>query len=473
MCKFCKECLKTILVCVAVLCAIGCGQEHNGSRYKKYEVKIEGDTIYIKRPKKGYEPEIFYSILGHEIGRKHWCANYSDYTSLRLSDCVDSGLWVCDSTGFRRGRDRDRANAYSYEIATKGGLPVHFSDGVFDTTIFAKFNPLIGKVEISSQIISGPCLKIVPERETDACRKEIVSWLVNHRKYAEDQVVQEMVDVRCCLLGSKMYYIEDNKVFPRDVPIVTSLNNVQYRIKTNVEADHYYLIAMNICHHETDRYPKINKDLISELIISGFSEAESSSNEIFYCVNPNGEGGLLLLNLVAINNDWSYKVVPLGLVELDNEKPRVLGDDKESDGSEWALCCYAGWVPDVSIRLWEGHVYRSSYGMVYIETGDFRGNNVPFIITFRGDVESMTIRREIHHSYSRLKPGYKTIRFAQQESPIHFTYELDLALGDNYIPITVKDKRGNVTEYSYNIKMVPVEKSNPEVNINNDINVGN
>ena len=65
------------------------------------------------------------------------------------------------------------------------------------------------------------------------------------------------------------------------------------------------------------------------------------------------------------------------------------------------------------------------------------------------------------------------LRIAGRVERSYFTYELDLTVGDNYIPITVKDKRGNVTEYSYNIKMVPVEKSNPEVNINNNINVGN
>ncbi len=112
-------------------------------------------------------------------------------------------------------------------------------------------------------------------------------------------------------------------------------------------------------------------------------------------------------------------------------------------------------------------------GFVFIETGQFRGDNAQFSITYRGDVESMTIKREIHRSYSWLRPGSKTITFTNQKSPIHLTYALDLAIGDNYIPITVKDKRGNVTEYSYHIEMVQVEKTNPEINIDNNIDIWN
>ena len=110
-------------------------------------------------------------------------------------------------------------------------------------------------------------------------------------------------------------------------------------------------------------------------------------------------------------------------------------------------------------------------GWVHISTGQFRGDNAQFTISFGGDVESMTIKREIHRSYSWLSPGTKTIQLSGQTSPIHVTYALDLGIGDNYIPITVKDKRGNVTEYSYHIEMVQVEKTNPEINIDNNIDI--
>lgn len=72
-----------------------------------------------------------------------------------------------------------------------------------------------------------------------------------------------------------------------------------------------------------------------------------------------------------------------------------------------------------------------------------------------------------------LKPETKTIVLEDKKSPYRFTYELDLGIGDNYIPITVLDKYGNKTEYSLNIPMVAVEDKNPSINIDNNIDIWN
>lgn len=82
---------------------------------------------------------------------------------------------------------------------------------------------------------------------------------------------------------------------------------------------------------------------------------------------------------------------------------------------------------------------------------------------------NITIKREIKSSWTWLEPGKKTVTLSGKTSPIHFTYQLDLPIGDNFVPITVKDKRGNVREYSYKITMVAVEDNDPDININNNI----
>jgi len=55
------------------------------------------------------------------------------------------------------------------------------------------------------------------------------------------------------------------------------------------------------------------------------------------------------------------------------------------------------------------------------------------------------------------KPETKTIRLSDKESPYRFRYILDLFIGDNYIPITVTDKFGNSTNYTYKITMEEVK----------------
>ena len=112
---------------------------------------------------------------------------------------------------------------------------------------------------------------------------------------------------------------------------------------------------------------------------------------------------------------------------------------------------------------------------MYIATNMFRGNTANFQLGFSGDVQSISIKREIHRSYMRysLKPETKLITLENKKTPYHFTYELDLGIGDNYIPIKVVDKIGNVAEYSYKISMVQVENNNPQINVDNNIDIWN
>ena len=114
-------------------------------------------------------------------------------------------------------------------------------------------------------------------------------------------------------------------------------------------------------------------------------------------------------------------------------------------------------------------------GLLRISTNSFIGNHVNFEFSSfeNSDIESVSIKREIHRDYMKwsLKQETKVIKLSDKKSPYHFTYELDLGIGDNFIPITVTDKRGNKTEYTYKISMVRVEDNNPDINIDNNIDI--
>lgn len=96
---------------------------------------------------------------------------------------------------------------------------------------------------------------------------------------------------------------------------------------------------------------------------------------------------------------------------------------------------------------------------VRISNGDFRGNDTLFEVKFDSGIESISIKREIYHDYMRYsyRPETKTIKLSNKESPYRFRYVLDLFIGDNYIPITVTDKFGNSTNYTYKITMEEVK----------------
>ena len=56
-------------------------------------------------------------------------------------------------------------------------------------------------------------------------------------------------------------------------------------------------------------------------------------------------------------------------------------------------------------------------------------------------------------------------------SPHIFTYELHLEDGDNYVPVTITDLRGNKTEYKFNVACTMTRSNNPEINIDNNVDV--
>ena len=128
-------------------------------------------------------------------------------------------------------------------------------------------------------------------------------------------------------------------------------------------------------------------------------------------------------------------------------------------------------IDKLNIKIISPPLTQSISGNVWIDTEQFYGNRAKFIVEFEGDVESLTIKREAKHNYPWLRPGSKTIYFKGKTSPLHVEYELDLDLGINYIPIIVKDKRGNTTSYSLKIEMSLVDE--PSININNDIDIWN
>lgn len=256
-----------------------------------------------------------------------------------------------------------------------------------------------------------------------------------------------------------------------DIPIIKSFAGIRYNLSTNIKADYYYLLA-------TDSEEELN-EFIKEVSLNDFEMGETNMRNSVSCFRANEKGGYLTIFFIGLNKDWSKHIVPIGMVAIDNIKPSVLSDNSSveaflSSNSKNAqfedLILYSK-----GIRIAMPNKYPKISGQIYISTNSFRGNhaNFEFGLFENGDIESISIKREVHRDYMKrvMKPETKTIKLSDKKSPYHFTYELDLGIGDNYIPITVTDKRGNKTNYTYKISMVQVEDNDPDINIDNNINI--
>ena len=110
-------------------------------------------------------------------------------------------------------------------------------------------------------------------------------------------------------------------------------------------------------------------------------------------------------------------------------------------------------------------------GVVYLSTTGWSGTgNVSFQVNQRGDIKNITLVRE--ENLARwVGKGKKVINLQDVSSPYLFSYELDLDFGDNYLPVIVTDLRGNTSEYKHIIRCGPKPDNNPQINIENTINV--
>lgn len=439
---------------ICVFAAVSCNQQRNNLSKNIFGVDIKGDTLIVNSLSGGVQT-LSYSISGKPFLTK----GFSNSIRLDITDLIKG--------------DVQHVNEFAYTVATKGNLPIRFMVGEqLDTTIRVSFQVTAPTKSARTRIVSGPCLKLDIKGTSNSQEVEIKKWLFKHGTHADDATIHRMAQVVNILSASGYdeYVPEEENI----LPVLKNFRDARFKIQTDIKADYYYLYAAS-------EYSEIN-DFIAEEVSLNFQHAEKSPSAPFACFRPLDKGGILTIFFIAINKDWSRTIVPLGLVVIDNQKPYISSDNKTSFGGDVSFFSANSAQTSESDKKLIKEINASiSFpknrpvisGSVHIATGQFRGDDAQFTITFSGDVESMTIKREVHRSYSWLTPGTKTINFSGQTSPMHFTYALDLGIGDNYIPITVKDKRGNISTYSYHIEMVQVEKTNPEINIDNNIDIWN
>lgn len=412
---------KGILLLSTILTITSCGmnetQLKQSINYKDGTLSINIQSLKQHHLICEYLDEVFIDTL------------FNEPISLNLEDSLGIEYEFELFSGYKKYKK-------AYSLITKGYVPIHVNlDNKIDT-IFTKRVELSSENNLYARAIAGKICPIEKYYLSKEAQDDIREWL-DEDKYATALDMGRML--------TRMYPLSyiPTKFDSERQPIIPVLKNFigqKYEIESNLDADNYYLYApVNISDLNT---------FIQDMIENGFPSSVKNLNSTLPCFRGKGEGGRFVIFLIGINNDGTHRYIPIGLVAIDNVKPVV---------SEYSYYRSTGldYMHDCNLSLVKvPYLFPNLQEEVIISNGQFRGNDALFEVEFSPGIESISIKREIYHDYMRhYRPETKTIILSDKESPYYFRYVLDLFVGDNYIPITVTDKFGNSTNYTYKITM--------------------
>ena len=321
----------------------------------------------------------------------------------------------------------------------------------------------------STNVLQGRCAKLTGMYDAANIQEDIIRWLYrNNYKNVGDETINKM----------RLYLQELNRtdykeyITKEEIPIIKSFQGINYKISSNLTADNYYLFA---CRSE-----KEIEEFVEEMITLKFEGAIHSLSQSLSCYRSPSTSGTICIFLIGINNDWSYKTLPIGLICIDDVKPEVISNNIKPEfvellTSQKNSISKEGIVLDKNkIKVKASSELPSYTGYAYLDTREWSGNgiscNVNFVVNFGGDVKSITLIREGNLA-KWLSKGKKIIDLRAETSPYIFAYELHLEDGDNYVPIILTDLRGNEIKYQFNVGCQSEPNNSPQINIDNNVNV--
>ena len=338
-------------------------------------------------------------------------------------------------------------------------------DGVLDTTITYHLD-IKNISQFTTKVFAGNCANLSGNFDAVNVEGDIIKWLFRKNiKNVGDETINNM----------RLYLQELNRtgyneyVTKDAIPVVTSFKGIDYKISSNLVADNYYLFA---CKSE-----KEIDDFVEEMVSIKFDGASHSLNQSLPCYRSVSSSGIICIYLIGIDNDWNYRIAPIGLICIDNKKPftslttlgilRTIGETNTTEADDIIL-------NNNKIKIKMPSKVPAINGYAALETRDWGGNgisaNVNFSVSFGGDVKTLAIERSGNLAKWVGKDTF-VLDLQGKTSPYIFTYELHLEDGDNYVPVTITDLRGNKTEYKFNVACTMTRSNNPEINIDNNVDV--
>ena len=194
------------------------------------------------------------------------------------------------------------------------------------------------------------------------------------------------------------------------------------------------------------------------------SDAHHSIGDEFACSN-NGGSGPNVLFLVGINKNWKYEALPVGIIVVDDIAPEIRArghmptryrglfnsyyDYGNGSSLSWSKTIT---LPSQNMVINIPNISASISSYVSVSYGNFEGNdyfgyNIPFYVSISGDVQSLTIGS--HRLNGSSIKNDECIR-------LHIR---GLHTGDNSLPLTAVDSRGNKSTSSLSIPLVTIRNN--------------
>lgn len=313
-----------------------------------------------------------------------------------------------------------------------------------DTTFSYKLTPFVE--ETSNSSIVGFCAPLVRKSNLEDVNVALKTWLYRNKFQFNDSIVRELKGVLWAIKKNEYndYYTSEK------IPVCTDWSKCNYKVNSSLVADYYALFA-------TTSQEELDKFVESE-VTTGLKRFTGTMGSMT-CYANYKKAGYKTIMLIGLNkSDWSYQIIPLGVVALDVEAPKradlvffnkIMPSDRANINS----------VKRVTFK----NKTRINFGSKPPIFGDYSlsmlnwdGNglecNVSFRILWAGDIKSVTIVRTpdlcykyISSSFSEWthKPEKKKIDLTEYDGSYTFTYKLHFEDGDNIIPFIVEDIHGN------------------------------
>jgi len=320
-----------------------------------------------------------------------------------------------------------------------------------DTTFIYKFKPFEIKPINVVQVLFGPCLGLYDVNYKRDYHGKIRQWIFKNDLMPDSEIIERTNSIlRQFNYSGKREYGAINE----SIPIVSSLSDMNFKFNAQLEGEYFYLYA----------YPVQSgtsiKSFVESKIMNGLVDAHKSINDAFFCGNTGGSGPNVLF-LIGIDKYWKYVALPVGIVVIDDIAPdfnrirhipsvlrNAFGHKNHSYYSFSPRSPWPHYVilnkQNIQINIPDIPDLSSSVSIDYgsFEGNDYSGYDIPFYISFYGDIENITIGPHKLDAHS-IKNG-ECIRLHIKK----------LHIGDNDIPLSAIDLRGNTTTSSLSI---PVE----------------
>lgn len=382
-----------------------------------------------------------------------------DSVYISIGDIYKKVLPIIDTTTISVSEALESLNQVevAYQLALQDnqfGITVH-TTRTNDTTFIYKYKNFDIKPINVAQVVSGQCRGLYDVNFNRDYHGKIRQWIFKNDLTPDSAIIEKTNSIlRQFNYSGKNEYGALNEA----TPIVTSLSGMNFKFNAQLEGEYFYLYA----------YPSLSgtpiKSFVEAKITKGLVDAHKSVNDVFSCSNSGGSGPNVLF-LIGIDKNWKYVALPVGIVVIDDIAPRinVIGQIQtrfnrllgysNNNYNDYNNSPSPSWPKHVTLKSQNMQInmpdisgLRSSVSISY---GNFEGNsyfgyNIPFYVSVYGDVKSITIGSHKIDGHS-IKNG-ECIRLHMKK----------LHIGDNSIPLSAIDSRGNKANSSLSLPIVAI-----------------